>query len=145
MKRNAALVSLSRDHHRALSIARKLCRSTIETAAGDRAAALIFWEGAGRAHFRIEEEVLLPAYAAHGDGRHPLVGRALCDHVVIRQRMDHLARASDGSAAELHELGALLSDHVRLEERQLFVLIESAVPAAQLEALAVALRHAHER
>ena len=142
MKRDPALISLSRDHHQALSVALRLRRATAETAAGVRADALRFWMTAGRAHFRLEEEVLLPAYARHGDAHHPLVARALCDHVAIRQRMDALARDAAPQVVGLRELGAMLSDHVRLEERELFVLIEQTLPAAELAALAGALQHA---
>ncbi|MDP1850110.1 MAG: hemerythrin domain-containing protein, partial [Solirubrobacteraceae bacterium] len=142
MKRNPALVSLSRDHHQALSVALRLRRATAETAADVRADALRFWTTAGRAHFRLEEEVLLPAYAPHGDPHHPLVARVLCDHVAIRQRMDALARDAPTEVARLRELGTMLSDHVRLEERELFVLVEQALPAADLAALAGALQRA---
>jgi hypothetical protein len=142
MKRDPALVSLSRDHHRALSVALRLRRATAETAADVRAAALRFWSTAGRAHFRLEEEVLLPAFARHGDPHHPLVARALCDHVAIRQRMDALAVDAPAQVDGLRELGTMLSDHVRLEERELFVLVEQTLPAAELTALASALRHA---
>ena len=141
MKRDPALISLSRDHHRALSVALRLRRATAETATDVRADALRFWTTAGRAHFRLEEEVLLPAYARHGDPHHPLVARALCDHVAIRQRMDGLARDAPAEVAYLRELGAMLSDHVRLEERELFVLIEQTLPAAALAELAAALQH----
>jgi hypothetical protein len=141
MKRDPALLRLSRDHHKALSIALRLRRATAETATGVRAEALRFWTVAGRAHFRLEEEVLLPAYARHGDPHHPLVARALCDHVAIRQRMDTLARDASPKVACLRELGTMLSDHVRLEERELFVLIERTLPVTALEALAASLRH----
>jgi hypothetical protein len=40
------------------------------------------------------------------------------------------------SLATLQELGVALSDHVRLEERSLFPLIEETVPPAELERLA---------
>jgi len=142
MKRDPALISLSRDHHQALSVALRLRRATAETATEVRADALRFWTTAGRAHFRMEEEVLLPTYARHGDPHHPLVARALCDHVAIRQRMDALAQAVPLQAAGLRELGTMLSDHVRLEERELFVLIEQTLPAAALAAVAAALQHA---
>lgn len=141
MKRDPALVVLSRDHHKALSVALRLRRATAGTATGVRADALRFWTMVGRAHFRLEEEVLLPAYARYGDPHHPLVARALCDHVAIRQRMDTLARDAPPEVACLRELGTMLSDHVRLEERELFVLIEQALPAAALGALAAALQH----
>jgi hypothetical protein len=142
MKRARALISLSRDHHQVLAVALRLRRATDETAAEVRGDALRFWMTAGRAHFRAEEEVLLPAFARHGDAHHPLVARALCDHVAIRQRMGSLLDDRLPELACLHELGRILSDHVRLEERELFVLIEDTLPATDLAAVACALQDA---
>lgn len=142
MKRDPALISLSRDHHRALSVAQRLRRATAETQAAVREDALSYWTAAGRTHFRLEEEVLLPAYAAYGDAHHPLVARALCDHVAIRRRMDELAGDPSQQVGSLHELGVMLDDHVRLEERELFVLIEQTLPADKLAAVGGALQHA---
>ena len=141
MKRDPALVALSRDHHLALSVARTLKRATADTASDARAAFADFWQEHGRGHFRLEEEILLPAYAQHGDPCHQLVARALCDHVDIRARADTLAVDATPDPAILHELGTRLADHVRLEERQLFPLIEAALPAARLAAVATALDH----
>jgi hypothetical protein len=142
MKRNPGLVTLSRDHHQALSVAQKLRRATADTAQEARSAFVAYWEEHGRAHFRLEEEILLPAYAAHADPHHPLVARALCDHVAIRARADALAVDEAPDPATLRELGEGLADHVRLEERELFRLIEAALPAARLAAVAAALEHA---
>lgn len=142
MKRDPALTSLSRDHHQALFVAQQLRRATAATAGEARAAFLGYWEEHGRTHFRLEEEVLLPAYAGHGDPHHPLVGRALCDHVAIRHRADALALDPASSVAALHELGVRIADHVRLEERELFPLVEHAMPSPHLAAVAVALDHA---
>jgi hemerythrin HHE cation binding domain-containing protein len=139
MKRNPALVSLSRDHHQALVVAQKLRRATAETAVEARVLGLEFWERDGRGHFRLEEEVLLPAFAAHGDPMDPRVARVLCEHVAIRQRMSALAADASSPAEKLNELGALLAGHVRFEERELFPLIESVMPAADLSAVAAAL------
>jgi hemerythrin HHE cation binding domain-containing protein len=142
MRRNPGLVTLSRDHHQALSVAQKLRRATADTAQEARAAFVAYWEEHGRAHFRLEEEILLPAYAAHADPHHPLVARALCDHVAIRARADALAVDEAPDPATLRELGEGPADHVRLEERELFGLIEAALPAARLAAVAAALEHA---
>jgi Hemerythrin HHE cation binding domain len=142
MKRDAALASLSRDHHQALVLAQRLRRATGETAGQSRTALLRYWEVHGRLHFRLEEEVLLPAYAGHGDAHHPLLARALCDHVAIRHAVDRLAGNPATSVSELHQLGGLLADHIRLEERQLFPLIERVIPPAQLAALAAHLEQA---
>jgi len=144
MKRDPALVSLSRDHHKALAVARKLRRATKDATLEARAEILSYWQTAGRAHFRTEEEVLLPAYAGYGDAHHPLVARALCDHVAIRHRIDELTADATPAAARLHELGRMLADHVRMEERELFVLIEQALPASQLAAVSRALAQAEK-
>lgn len=145
MKRDPALVSLSRDHHRALTVARYLRRATTETTLDARAEVLSFWRTAGRAHFRSEEEILLPAYAGYGDAHHPLVARALCDHVAIRHAIDALVDDATPALGRLHELGGMLAGHVRMEERELFVLIERALPAPQLAALSAALATADGR
>jgi hypothetical protein len=65
MRRDPALASLSRDHHEAVVAAQQLQRATLETAADARTRFLTFWQHHGRAHFQAEDEVLLPAYAAH--------------------------------------------------------------------------------
>ncbi|UGS38850.1 hemerythrin domain-containing protein [Capillimicrobium parvum] len=142
MKRSDALASLSRDHHHALVAAQRLRRAGPETAAAARAAFLEFWTTDGRRHFRLEEEILLPAYAAFGDAHHPLVLKALGEHVEIRQRADALTAAAEPGVDALHDLGERLAAHVRLEERQLFVLIEEAMPAQPLAAVAAAIERA---
>ena len=141
MKRDPALASLSRDHHKALVVAQKLRRATGGTAGQSRAALLRYWEAHGSRHFRLEEEVLLPAYAGYGDPHHPLVVRALCDHLAIRHGVSRLA-GSPATVTQLQQLGALLADHIRLEERQLFPLIERVMPAKQLVAVAAHLEQA---
>ena len=142
MKRDAALVTLSHGHHQALVVAQKLRRAEPGTAVTARSAFAAFWPVHGRGHFRLEEEVLLPAYARHGDPHHPLVAQVLCDHVAIRQRAEAVLAEPASSVAALRELGGLLAAHVRLEERQLFPLIEEAMPAPSLAAVAVALDQA---
>lgn len=142
MKRDPAIASLSRDHHQALRVAQLLRRATPSTAGAARTAFLTFWDAHGHEHFRLEEDVLLPAFAAHGDPFHPLVARTLCEHVDIRHRATALTRDQTPPLEILHELGAVLAAHVRGEERELFVLIEQAIPAEDLAALAVALARA---
>ncbi|MBV9819646.1 MAG: hemerythrin domain-containing protein [Solirubrobacterales bacterium] len=139
MKRDPALISLSHDHHHALVVARTLTRASEDTIAEALAALTSYWVHEGRAHFRAEEEILFPAYAAHGDPHHPLLAQALCDHVAIRQRVHALDHAAP-STSLLAELGELIEMHVRLEERQLFALIEAALGADELAAVAEALQ-----
>jgi hemerythrin-like domain-containing protein len=138
MKRDPALVSLSREHHHALSVAQQLRRADESDAANARAQFADFWDAEGRKHFHIEEEVLLPRYATRGDAHHPLVLQALGEHVEIRAAAQQLS----DDVAELHELGRRLADHVRLEERQLFPLIETTLSPDDLTQLAADLERA---
>src|SRR5215211_7250789 len=128
MKRSAALAVLSRDHHQALVVAQQLRRATDATAAEAREAFLAYWTGHGRLHFRLEEELLFPAYAGHGDPHDPLVLRALGEHAMIRHRAHALAAATSLDPGALALLGAELAAHVRLEEREVFPLIERVMP-----------------
>jgi hemerythrin-like domain-containing protein len=138
MKRHPALAPLSRDHHHALVLAQRLRRAGQEDAGDAAAAFLEHWMEEERLHFRLEEEVLLPAYAAYGDPDHPAIVRTLLDHVRIRRDVERLAEGVD--AEVLHEIGGRLADHVRLEENELFPLLEQTLPEAALTALGERLR-----
>lgn len=142
MRRDPSLDRLSRDHHQALVIALKLRRATEDTVEQIRQELREFWRVHGRLHFRVEEEVLLPAFAAYGDAYHPLIATTLCDHIAIRHRVDALLSGPEPAPSALQALGARLREHVRMEERKLFPLIEHSVPSAALEALAVAIQQA---
>lgn len=137
MKRHRALQPLSRDHHVALVAAQRLRRADEPAQARD--AFLAFWREHGAKHFRIEEEVLLPAFAAHADPDAECVARMLIDHARIRAAAARLADDADPPVETLHELGTMLERHVRLEEREVFPLIEAALPEAAAERLVEAV------
>jgi hypothetical protein len=140
MKRHPALVPLSRDHHHALVIGQRLRRASAETATETALAFLSHWDAEEKLHFRIEEELLLPAYAAHGDPDHPAIIRMLLDHVLIRR--DAALLAGTPPLELLQGLGGRLADHVRLEEHEVFPLIEAAIPESELQALGERIREA---
>jgi hemerythrin-like domain-containing protein len=142
MKRHAALQPLSRDHHVALVAAQRLRRASQADAAAARDNFLEFWHEHGAHHFRVEEEVLLPAFAAHGDPEEACVVRMLVDHVRIRQQAQRLEREGAPSVDALHALGTALERHVRLEEREVFGLIEAALPPEAAEELVAAVLRA---
>lgn len=142
LKRAAALVPLSRDHHFALIHALGLrraagapARDTLGVTA-TAAAFLAFYEEELRGHFADEEDVLLPlltgAEAArlrteHGD----LHAQALALSAA-------LAEPADVRPA-LQSLGDALHDHVRFEERELFEALQTRLTPAALDALAAGL------
>jgi hemerythrin-like domain-containing protein len=138
MKRHPALAPLSRDHHHALVLAQRLRRAGAADAGDAATAFLEHWMEEERLHFRLEEEVLLPAYAAYGDPDHPAIVQTLIDHVRIRRDVGRLAESVDADL--LHEIGGRLVDHVRLEENELFPLIEQTLPEPALAVLGERLR-----
>lgn len=134
MKRSEELAPLSRDHHKALYAALQLRRAEEESAADAARGFLDFWDEHGQRHFEIEERLLLPGFAlGGGDPRHELVSRVLTDHVEIRSRARALA--TDAPLADLRALGERLNAHVRLEEDELFPLIERTLDADALARL----------
>ena len=125
---------LSHDHHQALYRAMLMQRASADDLAEVRDDVLKFWNERGAQHFRIEEEVLLPAFAAVGDPTDDAVVTVLTDHVWIRERMARLA-AGELDLAGLNELGERLAAHVRHEERVLFPLIERTLEPDALASL----------
>ena len=104
---------------------------------------LDFWRRDGERHFRVEEEVLLPRFAAAGGAEMSATARVLIDHAEIRLRVLRLL-AAPASASSLRELGELLAGHVHLEEHELFPAIERALDEPELGQLAADVRDAEE-
>ena len=126
MKRHRALQPLSRDHHIALVAAQRLRRAAEGDATTAREAFLEFWHEHGADHFRIEEEVLLPTAAGWIDPEAECIVRMLVDHIRIRARRTPRTRGGAG-ARRAHHLDRRSSARA-LEEREVFPLIEAAMP-----------------
>lgn len=98
---------------------------------------LDFWREETSAHFREEEDVLLPVALRHGlePDREPLV-RMLVQHARIRGLVFRLEDELAGgypTTETLRKLGETLEAHIRLEEREVFPLLESELPDHALE------------
>ena len=137
MQRDEALTPLSHDHHQALFRALALKRADESSAAEALRDMAEFFDAHGALHFRVEEEVLLPAYVRNGgaDPGDDAIARVLTDHVWIRARIAALREADEVRVEDVRELGERLDAHVRHEERVLFPAIEQALSAEQLERL----------
>src|SRR5688500_15211706 len=134
MKRSAALAPLSRDHHRALEIALRMRRADEATLADVTSRFRSFWSRHGEGHFDIEEQVLVPALPADDAEWREGCRRMLAEHAEMRRH----ARALCGPAPSvegLRQLGQLLHDHIRFEERELFALLERRLPGHGLRAV----------
>jgi hemerythrin-like domain-containing protein len=141
LRRDAALVELSRDHHAALVQALALRRASEAPVAQAQVTArefLRFVEDDLRGHFADEEDVLLPVAEAVAPDE---TARVRAEHAQLRALVERLAALGpEGDARPvLGELGDLLHDHVRYEERALFELLQERLGAHELELLGQAL------
>lgn len=128
MKRDLRLHGLSSDHHHALVLGRRLTLHATAWTDADGAALQRQFDGELEPHFRVEEEVLLPALRAAGAG--DLVERTLEDHAVLRALV---ARARQGDFHAARAFGERITAHVRFEENELFPACEQRVPADVLD------------
>jgi hemerythrin-like domain-containing protein len=128
MPRSGALLSLSRDHHTALVLARA-ARKAVESAdptACEQILAKIeeHWRLVMASHFA-QEEQLLEAM------KHQLaletIERILNDHAALRNLI--VESGARVPLARLQQLGDLLASHVRFEERVLFPQLQPILDA----------------
>jgi hypothetical protein len=133
MKRSPALAPLSRDHHVALEVALRLRRATDATLEQAIMRFLDFWDRQGEHHFVVEERFVLPALPDDDVEWAAATRRVRDEHAEIRNRVSALPGGSSLDAS--HALGALLSAHVRYEERELFPLLEERLSHEALAGL----------
>jgi hemerythrin-like domain-containing protein len=92
------------------------------------------------AHFCKEEEVLIPVLARYeGDSTGAPLVEMLAQHARIRGLVMQLSdevEAGQARSETLHNIGELLEAHIRLEERQVFPMIEESLSADALEEVA---------
>lgn len=139
MLRHPTLVRLHEDHHRGISLA-LLCRKqalgqvpSSPTGLKDAADHLrYFFEQHLNGHFRAEEELLFPLFvAAKPDGS--ILTKALSrDHQKIREGVKALSSAANLGRL-LFDLGDLLEQHMRREERELFPLLATCLAGDEAE------------
>jgi iron-sulfur cluster repair protein YtfE (RIC family) len=148
MKRAPELRDLSDHHYQGLVQARRLRRA----ATGEEAppleetseAFLEFWQEGTTAHFREEEEVLLPVLTRYGGevGGEP-VAEMLAQHAQIRGLVMELSDELRNKALmpeTLQRIGELLEAHIRLEEREVFPKIEEVLAEEGLKEVADRLK-----
>src|SRR5436190_20826453 len=147
MKRHPALISLSRDHHNGLVQALRLRRAATDEDASARLAAarefVEFFRNNERVHLRDEEEELFPLLLRHVQSQPSPLRKARLQHAQLEGFARTFAIAVAAGIVDRETLdaaGELLDAHIRLEERQLFPLIEDVVPDDELRRLGLASR-----
>ncbi len=146
--RHEAIEALSRDHHDALVQAKRLKDGSLggesDDQVTDRDVArdfLSFWDAHASHHFREEEEVLLPVYSRHQPPtEHKLIRTMLDDHAWFRDVVADLRLLMDQEEFEeeslrllLEEIGRRLQEHARMEERELFEMLQETLSEEDLD------------
>jgi len=130
MLRNPALIPLSQQHHNGLS----LCVLTERALQADRSIgnvgklarrAVDRYEIELSNHFAIEEEVLFPLIEKHLQ-KMPIIAELVSEHRAMEAMIGRLR--TEPSTELLQEFCALLGQHIRREERDLFEQIQQRLP-----------------
>jgi hemerythrin-like domain-containing protein len=142
MKRDPALVPLSREHHTALVLALRIEREVpegdMETIASVYTDLIGFWARGLLPHFRAEGECLLARLIRHVPIDDPLISRLNRDHLAIEALVATIQDTDDLTVrrSALQEFAAELRTHVRWEEDVLFEKAQSTLTREELALLA---------
>lgn len=141
MERDARLTPLSHEHHHALVMALRINRELPGSSDADARRLYMdlaqFWSAAIQPHHLVENDALLERIAHRGDDGLQRAGRLQRDHRELEQLMEAMraARTADERRAALTTFGNVLRDHVRWEERDLFMWMQESLPADDLDAI----------
>lgn len=137
IKRNAAIVEFSRDHHFALLLIWKIregLKKSIDPARISRYA-IYFYDTDLIHHFEEEETVLFNKLSS--DNR--LRVQAESEHTDIKQLLDELKNKSDDNNL-LKTFADTLEKHIRFEERELFNHLQENISDNDLAEIASSIR-----
>lgn len=144
MKRTNQLQPLSRQHHLGLNLSRHAKVSLDEPEDITK-----HWHNLTsyindmQYHFEIEDNLIANALEPYR-ATQPDVASVLetldGQHKQLHQRMNTVEQSQkpgtkDVTVAQVHELGSLLYDHIRFEERELYPTVEKYLTEAELDAV----------
>jgi len=134
IKRNAALVSFSKDHHFALLLVWKIRQGLAKGIPANRIAsyATDFFRKHLIPHFRDEEEMLFTKLQA-GDA---LRVKAELQHQGLYKLANDIEKTIDDSGGLLTRFADELESHIRFEERVLFNHLQASISALEMEQIA---------
>jgi hemerythrin-like domain-containing protein len=135
IKRSKELAPLSREHHDGLLFVFKIRQGLKMEVSVDRMLAFCNWSWTNHfaPHFYKEEKELVPVLGK----AHQLVVQMLGEHKAIAALFAGLPNNRDRK--ELEHLVAMINDHIRFEERQLFPLVEQQASPEQMAVIEMAL------
>ena len=136
IKRSEQLAPLSREHHEVLLFVWKIRQGIRYEIVINRITAFIdwFWQHHLAQHFKKEEEVV-PQLLPEG---HLLVQQMFSEHQEIKRQLEKVQTMKDADTIE--QMAQLIYDHIRFEERKLYVEAEQKAGVEQLHKIAAILK-----
>tara|TARA_B110000046_G_scaffold31577_2_gene33646 strand:+ start:730 stop:1167 length:438 start_codon:yes stop_codon:yes gene_type:complete len=136
MKRIDKLAPLSREHHKMLILAQLLKTESPDHKGlptdiiGKQRYAAKLYEDCIKPHFEFEETKLFPAVSGINPEIDQFIYILMDDHAEISrlfELMEGDTKIALGSEQSLNDLGVAIEQHVRLEEREFFELIQQLI------------------
>jgi iron-sulfur cluster repair protein YtfE (RIC family) len=140
LKRHNSLRHLSREHHRILIIARWLRKDApaFRNMPVEHDEKVLYMQNQGTAllctHFEKEEKLLFPFVYGFNNWIDQVIQELKTDHEIILNLCSKLMLGSQ-TEISLDELGVLLENHIRKEERLFFEAIQRAFDERVLDDL----------
>lgn len=125
MKRHPALIPLSQDHHKALLLAQLIKKNAPEyhdlpkDLIGKMNFAKEIYHTELENHFRDEEQIVFPYLKEKDIELDNLISEILNEHIILKEKILSLIENPD-LVNQLDEIGNILGEHVRKEERIIF-------------------------
>lgn len=129
MKRDKSLIPLSQDHHNGLMLAQLIKKDApvykgLPTdSTGKVKYAIEKWKSELIPHFNNEEKILFPFVRGRDKEIDKLIDEILREHKILNELFE-LLESESSVENTLNEIGILLENHIRKEERELFQLIQ---------------------
>ncbi len=137
MKRDPALIKLSREHHSGLMLAQLIKKGApnYKDLPSDTESKLKYTLSSFSEellpHFKCEEDILIPSISGKDNGIDSISSDILSEHERIYGLIEMLKNNIDVETI-LDKLGILLDDHIRKEERIWFEKIQSVLSEEEL-------------
>jgi iron-sulfur cluster repair protein YtfE (RIC family) len=137
MKRHSALIPLSQDHHKALLLAQLIKKNAPEyhglptDIIGKMNFAKEIYHTELERHFKDEEEFVFPYLKGKDVELDNLISEIMNEHIILKDKILSL-NDNLNLIDQLDEIGNILGEHVRKEERILFEKAQTILNDAEL-------------
>jgi len=138
MKRHSALIPLSQDHHKALLLAQLIKKNAPEYHGlpkdfiGKMNFAKEMYHTELEHHFRDEEQFVFPYLKGKDIELDNLISEIMNEHIILKEKILTLSD-NPNLVEQLDEIGKILDEHVRKEERILFEKAQLILSADELK------------